>query len=286
MWFTIEQILTLKALNDFGSINAASEHLNKAKSAVSYSIEKLEEQLGFEVLDRSQYRTHLSEKGKNFLYRSQNLMKEWEALKEEVQKIASGVEMKLSLSATAIYPTNKLNPVLQGVIEKFPSTEFIFHREILSGEKMLLTDQVDIGIFESLQNTVDIEGKKIGSTCLKLVICQNHPFLDLPKKEQTMSALARYPHIIQRSTISDSQSFGPKEEAPRWTVSDIDSKKDLILNNFGWGRLPEDFVTKELKSKKLVHLDHLNYDHKLDIFICRKKNKNFGPVHNFIWNSF
>ncbi len=286
MWITIDQILTLKTISDLGSINAAAEHLNKAKSAISYSIDKLEEQIGFKVLDRTHYRIQISEKGKNFLYRSQNLLNEWKLLHQEVEKIASGVEMKLSLSATAIYPTSKLNPMLQGVITNFPSTEFIFHREILSGEKMLLEDQVDIGIFETLNNSSEIEGKKIDSVQLKLVICQNHPFLKLTKKQQTLTALSRYPHIIQRSTLASPTDINKQEEAPRWTVSDIDSKKELILNNYGWGRLPEDLVAKELKSKKLVHLKHLNYDHELDIYICRKKNRQFGPVHNFIWNSF
>jgi DNA-binding transcriptional LysR family regulator len=288
MWITLDQILSLQAVKDSGSINGASEKLNKAKSAISYSIQRLDDQLGFPTLDRSQYRIRLTPQGEAFLHKAQTLIKEMEVLKEESYKIASGVEMKLAMSATAIYPTAPLNKVLRQIISKFPSTEFTFHREILSGEKMLMNEQVDIAIFENLQNSIDIESKKISKIELKLVICADHPFLKLKKKEQTLKALTQYPHIIQRSTIQEPGdiNMGISEDSKRWSVSDIHSKKDLILNNLGWGRLPDHFVEKELKQKKLVHLKHLDYDHIVDIYLCKKKNRYFGPVLDFLWNSF
>lgn len=285
MWITLEQIQCLKAVEESGSINSAAESLNKAKSAVSYSINRLEEQLGFKVLDRSQYRITLTDQGEAFLHKSKRLLNELAELKEEAYKIASGVEMKLSLSASAIYPTGKLNNILKELILKYPSTEFTFHREILSGERMLLDGKVDLAIFESVKNSIDLESKKIADVKLQLVVCASHPFLKQPKKQQSIEALSKYPHIIQRSTIADPFVMGSPAEASRWTVSDIDSKKDLIVNNYGWGRLPSHYIEKDLKNKKLVHLKHLSYDHELEIFICRRKNQNIGPVMQFIWDS-
>ena len=285
MWITIEQIKCLSTINYTGSINSAAIELNKAKSAVSYSINRLEEQLGFPVLDRSQYRIELTEQGQAFLHKAQRILVEMDKLEDVVGKIASGVEMRLALSTTAIYPNDQLNKVLRDVIKKFPSTELIYHREILSGEKMLLNDTVDIAIYENPGKHIDIERKQIGTTNLQLVVCCNHPFLSLPKKNQTLDELAKYPHIIQRSTIPDPEIMGSPANAPRWTVSDIDSKKDLIMNNFGWGRLPDHFISKELKNKKLVHLKKLDYDHELEIFVCKKKTKAFGPVLKYIWDS-
>ncbi len=286
MWITIDQILCLKAIQESGSINGASEILNKAKSAVSYTINRLDEQLGFATLDRSHYRIKLTPQGEAFLNKARPFLKDLESLKEEAHKIASGVEMKLAMSATAIYPSVKINNVLREIITQFPATEFTFHREILSGEKMLINEQVDIGIFESLRNTVDVDFKKIDKVDMKLVISGSHPFLDLPKKQQTMEALLEYPHIIQRSTLLDDTNMGSPDVAKRWSVSDLDSKKDLIMNNLGWGRLPDHSIKAEIKSKKLTHLKHLKYDHTLDIFICKKKSKTVGPVLKHIWDAF
>ncbi len=286
MWITIEQIQCLQAVKDFGSINGASQSLNKAKSAVSYSIKRLDEQLGFATLNRDHYRIALTLKGEAFLGKAKPLLKELAQLKEEVQKIASGVETKMAMSASAIFPNDTLHKVLYKIMQDFPSTEFTFHREILSGEKMLLDDLVDIAIFENLQNKLDLEFKQLDGVSLKLVICADHPFLKLPKKQQTMQSLTQFPHIIQRSTLKDDNTMGIPDESIRWTVSDIESKKELILNNLGWGRLPSHFIEKELKQKKIVHLKKLNYDHQVDFFLCKKKDKAFGPVLKHIWDSF
>jgi DNA-binding transcriptional LysR family regulator len=286
MWITLEQLICLKTLKQTGSLNAASEKLNKAKSAISYSINKLEEQVGFSLIDRSQYRVTLTDRGESFLNKSKKILENLEELKEEALKLSLGTEAKVCLSATAIYPTDKLNKILKELILKFPETEFTFHREILSGEKMLMNNSVDIAIFERIQNTFEIEFKIIAEILLKLVISQDHPFLKLPKKEQILINLARYPQIIQRSTIPDDTTFGILEDSKKWTVSDIDSKKDLILNNLGWGRLPDHYVEKDLKVKKLVHLKHLNYDHLVQVSICKRKGKNLGPASQYLWDSF
>jgi DNA-binding transcriptional LysR family regulator len=286
MWITIEQLECLKAVSDHGSINAASDQLHKAKSAVSYSINKLEEQVGFRVLDRAEYRIKLTSQGSAFLEKAKPLLEQLQRLKTDVQQIASGLETKIAMSATAIFPTNVITRVIKKLMLDFPSTEFIFHREILSGEQLLLEDKVDIAIFENLQNHLDIESKKIASIELLLVLSSDHPFHHLKKNDQKLDQLVQFPHIIQRSTIPNNFSIGIPENSKRWTVSDIDSKKELILNGLGWGRLPDHFVSDELKSKQLVHLKSLNYDHKLDIYLCKKKNKPFGPVLQAIWESF
>lgn len=284
--FTIEQIECLQALKEFGSLNTAADKLSKAKSALSYSIKRLEEQLGFELLDRNHYRVLLTQQGEAFLNKCQPLLNETKKLESEIDKIRTGIETKVSMSATAIYPTQHLNNVLRSMMEQFPSTEFTFHREILSGERMIMEGGVDIAIFESLNNNLDLEAKRIGKIVLKLVIGSHHPFLKLPKKQQTVEELVKHPHIIQRSTLPDDRAVGIHPLSKKWTVSDIDSKKELILSDLGWGRLPSHFVESELKQKKLIHLQHLNYDHAVDIHICRRKDKSTGPVLDYIWNAF
>jgi len=286
MWITIEQLQCLKAVQESGSLNAASEQLNKAKSAISYSINKLDEQLGFSTLDRSEYRIKLTPKGGAFLDKAEDILIKMENLKDEAHKIASGLEMKVRMSATAIYPSNILTPILKKFMLEFPSTEFTFHREILSGERMLQNDQVDIAIFENVQNLLDFEVKKIDRIDLQLVVAADHPFLKLTKPEQHLENLLAYPHIIQRSTLPSENDIGIPEKSKRWTVSDIDSKKDLILNGLGWGRLPDHFVRDEIKKKKLIHLKNLNYDHSVDIYLCKKKSKPFGPVTQALWEAF
>lgn len=50
----------LEAVIDCGSVSAAAGALNKAQSAISYHLRRLEGQLGIAVLDRSGYRLKLT----------------------------------------------------------------------------------------------------------------------------------------------------------------------------------------------------------------------------------
>ena len=79
-WMTIDQIECFHAVVECGSFTKASTELHKAKSAVMYTIKKLEEQLGFELFDRAHYRPQVTEKGKAFLLRSSSVLAEMKAL--------------------------------------------------------------------------------------------------------------------------------------------------------------------------------------------------------------
>lgn len=284
MWITLEQINCLKEIAEKGSVHSASLDLNKAKSAVNYSIKKLEKQLDFKVLDRSSYRTTLTPKGFSFLDKAKPLLLQSKELLITARQIASGVEVKIALSATAIYPTQKINMVMKDVLQKFQSTKLTFHKEIFSGEKMLRLDQVDIAIFENLTNTLDYDAKLIGQVDLKLVISSEHRFVS--QSNQSFDELLNFPQIIQRSTIPDDYSIGVNKDSLKWTVSDLESKKELISDGLGWGRMPMHNIEKELKSGKLIHLKKLKQDHTVKVHICKKKDKPFGPVLQYIWDSF
>ena len=49
------------------------------------------------------------------------------------------------------------------------------------------------------------------------------------------------------------------------------TKKQIILDGLGWGKLPEHEISSSLNSKKLFHLSHLDENISADIYIARKK---------------
>ncbi len=286
-WITIEQIQCFQAVVAEGSFTKASEKLFKAKSAVMYSVKNLEEQLGFDLFDRTQYRPEITLKGESFLMKSQKILSDLQELHEETKLIASDVEMRLRISASGIFNSSLLYPILKQAMKKFPSTEILFEKEILSGEKMLSRDMVDLAIFENLRNKRDFEYKKISQVELRLVIGKGHDFFELPKKEQTKQSLYKYPQVIQRSTIRDDDfQVGVHKESLKWKVTDTPSKREVILNGLGWGRLPLHVIDKDLKSGAIVHLKKIKDDDCVDIYLCKKKGKKIGKVTQFIWDSF
>ena len=63
-------------------------------------------------------------------------------------------------------------------------------------------------------------------------------------------------------------------------------KKEIIVNQLGWGSLPEHLIKEELQNKKLVHLSWLEDDQSFPIYLARKKRKVHGEVAHFLWKHF
>ncbi len=285
--FTIDQIECFQAVSEEGSLTAAAGKLRRAKSAVSYNLENLEEQLGFALLDRRGYRLTLTDRGKQFLEKVKEFRQQVEQLNAYAVQLGDNVETKLRISSTAIYPLTKLSAALKKAISVFPSTEIIFHREVLSGAKMLANDVVDFAVIEKFTTQTNLQYKLIEKVDLPLVISCNHPFLTLSTKHQTLTTLRTYPQIIIRSTIEDEFiKQGVDDYASSWSVSDLATKKELIKLGLGWGRLPLHEIEEDLNEGSLFHLRHLKRDDSMDICVAYKKDKAIGKVAKFLWDFF
>ena len=229
-WITIDQIQCIQAVVESGSFTKAAERLNRAKSAVIYAVKNLEEQLGFELLDRSQYRPKVTPKGEAFLMKSAKILEDFQELHQQTKLIASDIEMRIRISASGIFNSSLLYPILKQTMRKFPSTELIFEKEILSGEKMLTRGLVDLAIFENIKNKRDFEHKRIARVPLYLVIASGHEFFTIDKAKQVRAKLYDFPQIIQRSTIPDPDTqVGVHKDSLKWKVTDTPSKKRSFL---------------------------------------------------------
>ena len=285
--FTLDQLTCFQAVLDAGSLTQAAKKINRAKSAVSYNIENLESQLGFPIFHRESYRLQPTERAKIFARRARYLLDEAAGLGAFAQQLQENLETKLRVSASAIYPLADLATALKKSMELFPGCEIVFHREVLSGEKLLLQKEVDIAIFEGVQSLTQISSKKIASVSLPMVIATDHCFLAQEAEQRTFSQLLRYPQIILRSTIRDEMlSKSVEQHAIRWTVSDLDTKKELILQQLGWGRLPMHTIERELKEGRLVVLDDFAQDDHVDIYVAVRKGTRLGKVGQFLWDYF
>jgi DNA-binding transcriptional LysR family regulator len=72
---TIDQFAVFAAIAKEGSFAAAARRMNRAQSAITYAIQKLEDQSGVELFDRSSYRPVLTEAGKALLPRALRILR-------------------------------------------------------------------------------------------------------------------------------------------------------------------------------------------------------------------
>ena len=87
---TLDQIQIFLAIVDAGSISKAAKKLNRAQSAVTYGIQKLEAQIDMPLFDRAAYRPTLTEAGRALLLRARRIAEETNAFRDSARSLASG----------------------------------------------------------------------------------------------------------------------------------------------------------------------------------------------------
>src|SRR3954471_1301983 len=101
---TLAQLEVFLAVVEAGSFSAAARALGRAQSAVTYSIQRLEEEAGVELFDRSAYRPTLTEAGQALAPRAQRIVEDVAAFRSQAKGMAGGLEPEISLVVEAMFP--------------------------------------------------------------------------------------------------------------------------------------------------------------------------------------
>src|SRR5512145_18307 len=112
---TIDQLRVFRQVAESGSFSAAARAMHRAQSAVTYAVQKLEDQVGTPLFDRSGYRPVLSDAGRALLPRAARILEELAAFSSQARAISGGLEPEVSLVVDPTFPT----PVLVKVLARF-----------------------------------------------------------------------------------------------------------------------------------------------------------------------
>lgn len=115
----------LCALNDYGTLSAAAEHLHISQPALSRSMQKLEDLLGVSLFDRTKNRIALNDTGKIAAAMARRILESEEDMITAVRNYDSslhtisagyctpGPMMEIPLSLTQIYPKMKVSSEME-----------------------------------------------------------------------------------------------------------------------------------------------------------------------------
>ncbi|WP_166415996.1 LysR family transcriptional regulator [Cochlodiniinecator piscidefendens] len=270
---------------DTGSFQLASEKLNKARSAVSYSVKQVEERFQIQIFDRSTYRPTLTPDGKALLPQIRLLLSRAGQFDEFVQDLKGEGEIDLRLGVSSNFPIRRLTGLLKGLKQDFPITTVHLNIETASGERQVMAGNVDIAIFAAPSQSPFLDYQQIGQMEFPLVAA---PSLLGAESEWpgalTKPDLARFPQVVVKSSDEKAPDTGLMDEAQKWYVTDMTAKKELILEGLGWGRLPAHMVEQEINRGQLLRLPLLG-DFTLPLYLVKRANHPLGPAGRSIWRS-
>lgn len=142
---SLEALQIIDAIDRRGSFSKAAQELHKVPSTVSYTVGKLEDDLGVQVFSRHGPRIELTPAGRELLREGRYLLKAARELELRVKRVASGWETELAIGIDSMFSALALAEDIAAFYQAAPSTRLRLVQETLSGPwEALLERRVDL----------------------------------------------------------------------------------------------------------------------------------------------
>jgi DNA-binding transcriptional LysR family regulator len=289
---SLDQLRVFLQVVKSGSFSAAARDMHRVQSAVTYAIQKLEDQLGAKVFDRSGYRPKLSDAGRALLPRATRVLEEFSALNEQARAIAGGLEPELSFVVDASYPMPLFLAALQEFEAKFPAVLLRVYVENLGAAVQAVIDRrADFGLtFEFAADSAELVNTPIGEMQLVPVAAPSHP-LGQVRGRVPLQALrdARQLVLSDRTPLTQGKEFSVI--SPRtWRLADLGARHAMLRAGLGWGNMPLHLVEADIAEGRLVKLDIRWPDGSRPprpiVVLARRKDKTLGPAGAWLAERF
>ena len=275
---TLEQWRVFQAIIEQGGYAQAAAYLHRSQSAVSYSMSRLQEQLGISLLKVEGRKAILTEQGQILLNRSLKLTDEASEIENFAQHLSQGREAEIKLVVDAAFPNDLLMSALARFARQSQGTRVQLREVILSGASdALVSEEAELVI--GVETPAGFLSDPLIEVELLAVARPDHPLHQL-EREITSADLAQHMHVVIRdSGEHEKMDVGWLSSQDRWTVSSIDSAMSAIEHGLGYGWLPRNRLIESLGDGHLKPLLlEQGSTYKAYLFISFGHPQNIGPA--------
>ncbi|OMH33749.1 LysR family transcriptional regulator [Motiliproteus sp. MSK22-1] len=259
MRLDIEALRVLDIIIQQGSFAKAAEKLCKAQSAVSYQIKKLEQQLGFDIFDRSHYRAELTPKGQVLWSEGRRMLELASRIETLAERYSEGWEPSFELVIDGSLPMEPVMRALKTLVDKDIPTKTQVKVEALGGVQMRFEhDHSDLMLVKDYHPAPNLKAIPLPPITFILVASPEHPLAT----QQQISLDQLYDHV--ELTIQDtSENKNQKLDALQFGgdrvfyMHGFTGKKTALLMGLGFGWMPTFMIDDELTNKTLIELNYV-----------------------------
>jgi DNA-binding transcriptional LysR family regulator len=249
---SLDQWAALVAIVEAGGYAQASRQLHRTQSTVTYTIQKLEEQLGISVFERQGRRAALTPAGQVLYRRGKALLEDAARIEHSAAGLARGWEPEIRLAVEAIFPTWLLLRALGQFGEEQPDIRIELVEAVLGGVEEAITE----GRVDFIIGTL-VPGGFIGDPLMQVrFVCAASPAHPLQKlgRAVELEDLRAHRHLVVRdSSVRRSRSGGWLNER-RWTVSNKATSIRAACMGLGYAWFAEENIRAELDDGSLQRL--------------------------------
>lgn len=253
---SIEALEVIDAIARKGSFAAAAESLFRVPSALTYTVRKLEEDLGVSLFDRSGHRASLTKAGVELLREGRFLLDAAQTLESRVKKIATGVETDISIATSDLFSNLAILNLINAFYQQGFGTRVKLIKEVFGGSWDALQSgraDISIGAPGEAPPSGGYAVQLLGQLEFVFAVASHHPLAQLAEPLHNND-------IIQYRAVAAADSS--RNLAPRTsgilsgqdilTVPDMRTKLEAQLLGLGVGYLPIKLAKRYVLSGELV----------------------------------
>ncbi|MTI66079.1 MAG: LysR family transcriptional regulator [Firmicutes bacterium] len=270
------------------SISKVAVNNHISQPALSQQIQKLEENLGYKLLIRSNKGVELTQKGLIVLKYADNLVRTYEAMMEQLEEDTKNGE---TIKIEACWPiaTYAFPCVLCKVKKRFPHHNY----ELISNsyqviEENILNNITDIGVIYGKPNDESLTHYKIGTDNLVLVASNDYDI----DNEVDFEDLLKHPIVLLNDNLNIEKvlierikklGYSSDELNILYKSDSTESVKSSIFKGYGIAFLPYISIKKELYEKRLKLINISDFSIKYNMYLINEKNTEISKsVSEFI----
>ncbi|MCX2862188.1 LysR substrate-binding domain-containing protein [Paucibacter sp. PLA-PC-4] len=242
---TLDELQTLVAVVDGGSITAAAERLGQTVSAISRSLARLEEKLETSLLSRTTRRLALTEEGQVLLSRARKILDSVEEAEDQLAQRRQKPAGRLRVNAASPFMLHVLVPLLGELRARFPELELELNSDELNID--LLEQRTDVAFRIGALRDSTLHARPLGSSRLRVLASPAYlKAVGRPRKVSDLGGLSLL-GFAQPESLNDWPLRHPQGDALRITptlqASSGETLRQLALAGHGLVCLA-DFMTQ------------------------------------------
>jgi DNA-binding transcriptional LysR family regulator len=260
----MEALVVIDAIKRRGSFAAAAAELDRVPSALSYTMQKLEETLGIGLFRRQGRRAVLTPAGEALASGAARLLVDAGLLTAQVKQIATGWEPRLSVAFDTTVDREPVWTAVKKLYEVHPRVDLNITEQVLGGVwEALFDDQADliIGAVENLPDQYKSARQGIRVLPWKpittvFIAAPTHPVCQAPQP-LALETMQAHRGVVIADTSSRLRALhrGQFQKGNVLYVDNMQEKISAHVKGIGVGLLPEHLAAPYLREGRLVKLD-------------------------------
>ena len=273
MKISLDALNVLDAIDRRGSFAAAAEELFRVPSAISYTMQKLEQDLDTPLFDRAGHRAVLTPAGRTLLQEGRQILIAAHELEGQVKRIATGWETELRIAIDTIFPTDAMLPMVQKFFDQqsppskddntdnhhistHKGTQIQLQQEVLGGSwDALISNRSDLVIGASGDGPAGsgYSTLLLGEFDMLFAVATDHPLAPLDEPISS-SDILKYRAVAVADSSRDlpPRSMGLLTGQQVLTVPNMESKLEAQIQGLGVGYLPQHWLSEAIERQQLI----------------------------------